>query len=689
MAVDDEDKEWLLAKLKEHVVSGAIEEATCLDFMAAAFIVRSGAEGKRRLVIDLKDLNMASEVAGIRFEGIPHLRHLMRPGDHMFSIDLESAFHHVPLAASHRRYFAFSIAGMAFQFAALPFGWSASPLIFTKVLRPFTKFLRCGGEPNEVLATPARTETAHSAGDYALPPLLPRQPPRTAETEAQAAEAEARRRASPSFVEERPKPPAPGEFVSDPGEAAELTASPENFAASRRGLRCLLYLDDLIVMSSTKEGALAAASMVRAAVEASGLSVNNAKCHWEPTQRLVHLGIEIDTVAGSFKVPQRRATALRATAHELLKHQAAHKRWVPARLLARLLGLAAASYVAVPTARLLSRASHDVLGSLPCDSAGKRRLWHSSVRLDRPALADIRAWADFTYAHPTNGRPIWAPSSTTRTLHTDASKFAWGAVLDEWGPGRREARGYFGPEDRALHITAQEMLAVLYAVDAFAEELRGQTAAVYIDASSVEFALRRGSSRSPTLMPLVRTAWRRWAELGMSVFIRPVRSKDNPADDPSRFIDRSDWKLNPTTFAALSQRWGVHSIDLFATGINAQVPRFCTRWPTPSAVALDAFAIPWGSEERCWVNPPWDLLPHVLRKLRVEGASATVVAPLWRSATWWPDLMELSRDMVVFDPSRDAFLPGHLGSDTPLGNPKWQFVAADLGPRPPASGLQR
>jgi hypothetical protein len=51
--------------------------------------------------------------------------------------------------------------------------------------------------------------------------------------------------------------------------------------------------------------------------------------------------------------------------------------------------------------------------------------------------------------------------------------------------------------------------------------------------------------------------------------------------------------------------------------------------------------------------------------------------------------MELSRDMVVFDQSRDAFLPGHLGSDTPLGNPKWQFVAADLSSRPPTRGLQR
>jgi hypothetical protein len=64
MAVEDEDQEWLLDKLKEHVVSGAIEKASCLDFMAAAFIVRSGAEGKRRLVIDPKDLNQASDFLG-------------------------------------------------------------------------------------------------------------------------------------------------------------------------------------------------------------------------------------------------------------------------------------------------------------------------------------------------------------------------------------------------------------------------------------------------------------------------------------------------------------------------------------------------------------------------------------------------------------------------------------------------
>jgi hypothetical protein len=584
------------------------------------------------------------------------------------------------VAEHHRRYFTFGIAGMVFRFAAIPFGWSASPLIFTKVLRPFTKFLRCGGFPDEKefqqAPTPAPQSTPAPSGSavpavavsvsldgFPLPPLPPPppQPPQR-------------------FVQPplRPPPPPPSDFVADSCEAAELTATPEDFKVSTRGLRCLLYLDDLIVMCSSLAEAQRAVRLVREAVAASGLSVNEAKCSWTPTQKLVHLGVEINTSTGTFKVPARRAQAFRATSHELLQHQAKHRRWVPARLLARLLGLAAASSVAVPTARLWTRAAHDLLATLPEDANGRKH-WDAQVQLNRPALADIRTWASFSYEHPSNGRPIWSRSSTTRTLHTDASTFAWGAVLDEWsGTSRAEARGYFNPVDRALHITAQELLAVIYGVDAFAEELRGHSVAVYIDASSVEWALRRGSSRSAVLMPMVRQAWRRWAELGLQVFIRPVRSKENPADAPSRFVDRSDWKLHPDCFSELSNRWGAHSIDLFASETNAQVPRFCTRWPTPSACAMDAFAIPWHTEERAWINPPWDLLPRVLRKLRLEGGSATVIAPLWRSATWWPDLVELAQEMLVFDPSPDAFLPGHLGSATALGNPNWQYVAVNV-----------
>jgi|AntAceMinimDraft_12_1070368.scaffolds.fasta_scaffold13838_2 hypothetical protein len=67
MVVDPDDLSWLKEKLAEHVVSGAVEEAQCLDFIAAAFIVKSGAQQKRRLVVDLKDLrNTVLRVAGRR-----------------------------------------------------------------------------------------------------------------------------------------------------------------------------------------------------------------------------------------------------------------------------------------------------------------------------------------------------------------------------------------------------------------------------------------------------------------------------------------------------------------------------------------------------------------------------------------------------------------------------------------------
>lgn len=648
LPVSSEDREWLHSKLREHAQAGAIEAASCLDFVANAFIVRSGAARKRRLVIDLRDLNDASTVPGVRFEDIRHLRTMLRPRDFMFSIDLESAFHHVPIAQASRKYFTFHIGGMCFQCSAIPFGWSLSPLIFTKVMRPFTRFLRNGDCSSEPLTTPPPPDDPGlSTRPSRAPTLAPR--------------------------------PLPRDFVRDPEEAAELTATPEDFRIRRGGLRCLIYLDDLIVMASSAAEARAASAFVRRAVRDSGLSVNDAKCNWDPAQRLTHLGTEIDTVRGTFKVPPARASAIRSTAHHLLSHAASHRRWVPARTLAKLLGLAASSTVAVLPARLLSRSAFDDLAALPFDVRGRRR-WDTDVRLSSTTLTDVRAWAAFSYSHHTNGRAIWPPSTTTRTLHTDASTFAWGAVLDA-GAQSQTSRGYFDAQDRRLHITALEALAVERGWEAFADSIRGETVAVYIDSSAVEYALRKGSSRSPTLMPIVRRVWQLWAASGATVLVRPVRSKDNPADEPSRYIDRDDWMLNRDTFRALEMDWGVrHDVDLFASATNRLVPRFASRWPHPEAAAVDAFAIRWDQFERCWINPPWDFIPKVLRKLRLEQATATVLTPLWPTASWWPDLTSLARRMRVFNPEPGSFLPGHLGSAIPVGSPRWRFVATDIAP---------
>ncbi len=49
---------------------------------------------------------------------------------------------------------------------------------------------------------------------------------------------------------------------------------------------------------------------------------------------------------------------------------------------------------------------------------------------------------------------------------------------------------------------------------------------------------------------------------------------------------------------------------------------------------VNAFAYFWGGE-LVWVNCPYMLLGRVWRKLKHDGATATVLVPLWESATWW------------------------------------------------------
>ena len=60
------------------------------------------------------------------------------------------------------------------------------------------------------------------------------------------------------------------------------------------------------------------------------------------------------------------------------------------------------------------------------------------------------------------------------------------------------------------------------------------------------------------------------------------------ADFLSRYLtDRTDWHLNPTIFQAIDRLWGPLEVDLFATRLTAQLPRFFSWRPDPEAEAVD------------------------------------------------------------------------------------------------------
>ena len=56
----------------------------------------------------------------------------------------------------------------------------------------------------------------------------------------------------------------------------------------------------------------------------------------------------------------------------------------------------------------------------------------------------------------------------------------------------------------------------------------------------------------------------------------------------------------------------------------------------PKAAGKDAFKANWLLENNPYINPPWYLIPKVLKKLIEDQATAMVMVPKWIHTDWWP-----------------------------------------------------
>ena len=77
------------------------------------------------------------------------------------------------------------------------------------------------------------------------------------------------------------------------------------------GIRCVMYIDDGIIMSEGRGRAEKESRYIRGSLEAAGLVVNEEKSNWEPRQCGKWLGFELDTAAGHISVPQGKIENLK------------------------------------------------------------------------------------------------------------------------------------------------------------------------------------------------------------------------------------------------------------------------------------------------------------------------------------------------------------------------------------------
>ena len=137
--------EFVCEEVSKLVKCGCIKVVISQPYVRSPLSVVQSSMGKKRLVVNLRYLNQFLWKQRFRYEDLRTALLLFQPGDHAFTFDLKSGYHHVDIYEPHQKFLGCEWHAKFCQFTVLPFGLSTACYIFTKLMRALVKYWRsCG-----------------------------------------------------------------------------------------------------------------------------------------------------------------------------------------------------------------------------------------------------------------------------------------------------------------------------------------------------------------------------------------------------------------------------------------------------------------------------------------------------------------------------------------------------------------
>ena len=333
------------------------------QYALSNFFVVPKKGGQWRGVLNLHWVNTYIEPHHFKMEGLKDVRSLVRKGDWMTSIDLHSAFWHIPVHPDHRRWLAFETPRGIFQFAVMPFGVSCAPRIFTKLMRDVVALLR------------------------------------------------------------------------------------------RQGVRMVIYLDDMLILASSKEESRRHTLLALRLLFELGLAINTDKSALTPSRTSEFLGFLIDTRRMHLYVPAAKRRQISDEARNLLDRTASSEP-ISCRELARFLGRA--RRWPSPCATLSCTGTHFAPASLALNHHQHwKGAWCCPLRLSRSCGGGSATWT-------WNGRALLTPRRRRRSSRR--VQLGWAAFVEG---SHLFARGFWTPLERTWSTNARELRTIVLALRAF------------------------------------------------------------------------------------------------------------------------------------------------------------------------------------------------------------------------------
>jgi hypothetical protein len=134
----------------------------------------------------------------------------------------------------------------------------------------------------------------------------------------------------------------------------------------------------------------------------------------------------------------------------------------------------------------------------------------------------------------------------------------------------------------------------------------------------------------------------------ISLEVLYIRSEHNIADPAPRRHDADLWSLKPRKqiflLQQVHQRLG-HPVDTnpFACQQLAVPTHYCTPLHDRHSAGFNGLLLDWSTPHVVYLNPPWNILPQVLLKMKASGAKGVAVYPQWPLQTWHAELEACSK----------------------------------------------
>ena len=400
-----------------------------------------------------------------------------------------------------------------------------------------------------------------------------------------------------------------------------------------KGIRLIIYLDDILVLSTSYEQCQIDAQIVVDTLVSLGFMIKAKKSVTTPSQKFFYLGYSWDTITMSCSLPPEKLDNIKFYCREVLKEQ-----FFPVSLILTLNGTVLAARPAVPLARAMARGLQQLILThyTSKTKAGLKKM----ISLTAYARENITWWLDLTQEEcvlSLAAVPIWR----SIRLATDASDLHWGAVLagqaitDEWSVWEIQHT-----------IAHKEWMAFEFTVRRNLAYLSGKLVTWHVDNQNARLAfINQGTVNDVWLCRKVVDLLLLLHEhqiLVVPVYVRSVHHLH--ADFLSRRKVIPDWHLNPNLVQKLFLICGKPQIDLMATSQSAQLPLYYSPMLDENAMAVDSLVQNWDKFVLNFVFPPPVMVELVLNRIHQCKSSTTflVVSQWTPRATWFPKALLLS-----------------------------------------------